>query len=66
MILQCILEPCGPNETFEACPCLVTCADPAPNCTEIDCRPGCQCKPGFAFFETECINATECPSTASV
>ncbi|CAL8327032.1 unnamed protein product [Lota lota] len=64
--LDCAMR-CGPNSFYSPCmsPCPASCADLAApaECDVTSCVEGCQCSPGFAMSESECVPYAQCGCT---
>lgn len=70
-MILCVCLPsaleCGPNSNYSTCmtPCPASCADlAAPSeCEQTVCVEGCQCAPGFALSENDCVPFNQCGCT---
>ncbi|XP_051569103.1 IgGFc-binding protein-like [Myxocyprinus asiaticus] len=64
--MDCVLE-CVANSTYSTCmtPCPASCADlAAPSeCEQTECVEGCQCAPGFALSDNDCVPFNQCGCT---
>ncbi|XP_029047764.2 chymotrypsin inhibitor-like [Osmia bicornis bicornis] len=56
-------DKCGPNEVFNKCgsPCQDTCDKPASRICSLECKIGCECKPGYVKNkENRCVLTRDC------